>query len=74
MYVTHGLAWDGNRLRLGRKGRLLATVERDLHWNGMWRVRTPDGGRSDMTNYTRARDAAISLAMQALNQPMRQAA
>jgi hypothetical protein len=33
----------------------------------MYRIRRPDGSLSDMLNKTRAKDAAISLALQALN-------
>jgi hypothetical protein len=60
------LQWEGDRLRL-RSGRLLATVEPDQKWNGMWRVRLPGGYLSDMVNRSRARDAAISLALGTLN-------
>ena len=66
------LKWEGDRLCL-RSGRLLATVEPDQKWNGMWRVRLPGGHLSDMVNRTRARDAAISLALGTLNN-MREAA
>lgn len=72
-YRARHLRWDGNRLRLN-SGRLLATVEPDARWNGMWRVRTPDGALTDMVNHARARDAAVSLALNALNRPLRQAA
>jgi len=33
----------------------------------MYRVRFPDGGLSDMVSLTRAKDAAIALALQSLN-------
>jgi hypothetical protein len=33
----------------------------------MYRIRFPDGGLSDMANLTRAKDAAIALALQSLN-------
>jgi hypothetical protein len=36
---------------------------------GLWRVRLPDGGLTDMLNRTRARDAAVSLALAALREP-----
>ena len=66
IFGRNDLKWDGDRLCL-HSGRLLATVEPDQKWNGMWRVRLPDGFLSDMVNRTRARDAAISLALGALN-------
>ena len=44
----------------------MATVEEDASWPGMWRVRL--GGKlSDMTNLSRAKDAAISLVLRELN-------
>jgi hypothetical protein len=67
MFDRNDLGWDGKRLRL-HSGRLLATVEPDQKWNGLWRVRMPNGHVTDMVNYTRARDAAQSLALAALNQ------
>jgi hypothetical protein len=38
-------------------GPVMATIEPDANWPGMWRVRWPDGRLSDMTNLTRAKDA-----------------
>jgi hypothetical protein len=36
----------------------------------MWRIRHPDGQLSDMANLIRAKDAATSVAMRALNREM----
>src|SRR5271169_3113049 len=47
IFGRNDLKWDGDRLRLN-SGRLLATVEPDQRWNGMWRVRLPGGYLSDM--------------------------
>jgi len=66
MFDRNDLRWDGNRLRL-HSGRLLVTVEPDQGWNGMWRVRMPDGHVTDMVNFTRARHTAQSLALNALD-------
>jgi hypothetical protein len=66
MYDRHDLRWDGYRLRL-RSGRLLATIVPDSEWDGMWRIRMPDGYVSDMVNLTRAKDAAQLLALASLN-------
>jgi hypothetical protein len=33
----------------------------------MWRVRYPDGRLADMVNLTRAKDAAVSIALSLLN-------
>jgi hypothetical protein len=67
------LKWDGDHLRL-ISGRLLATIERDQTWPGMWRFRLPDGHVTDVVNLTRAKDAAITLALASLNRPDRLAA
>ena len=53
------------RLRLVT-GRLLASIEPDGNWVGMFRVRLPDH-LTDMVNLTRAKDAAIGLALGDLN-------
>jgi hypothetical protein len=42
-------------------------IERDTDWPGMYRIRFPDGRLSDMVNLTRAKDAALSIALKALN-------
>jgi hypothetical protein len=64
-YRARELVWDGLTLRLGR-GRVLATVEPDSKWPGMYRVHH-DGNVSDMVNLTRAKDAAKSIALSQLN-------
>jgi hypothetical protein len=64
-YRAKELVWDGLRLRLG-SGRILATVEPDSKWPGMYRVHH-DGKVTDMVNLTRAKDAAISIALSQLN-------
>ena len=51
-------------LRSGR--RAVATIEPDSKWPGMWRVRC-GGAMSDMVNLSRAKDAAISIALSDLN-------
>jgi hypothetical protein len=58
------LVWDGQKLKLG--ARVMATIEPDPNWPGMWRVRL--GRRlSDMANLSRAKDAAISIVLRGLN-------
>jgi hypothetical protein len=69
IFGRNDLKWDGDRLRL-QSGRLLATVEPDQKWNGMRPVVLPSGHLSDMVNRTRPRDAAISIALCSLNQPL----
>jgi hypothetical protein len=51
----------------GNNRNLLLTVEPDSKYAGMYRIRFPDGGLSDMANLTRAKDAAVTLALKSLN-------
>ena len=46
--------------------RVVATIEPDSKWSGMWRVRC-SGSLTDMVNLSRAKDAAISAALSDLN-------
>ena len=46
--------------------RAVATIEPDSKWPGMWRVRR-GGVISDLLNLSRAKDAAISIALSDLN-------
>jgi hypothetical protein len=66
IYGCQDVHWEGRRLRL-LTGRLLATVEPDRHWAGVFRVRFHDGRLTGMVNLTRAKDAAVSLALADLN-------
>jgi hypothetical protein len=45
----------------------MVTIESDARHPGMWRVRYPDGRLSDMVNLTRAKNAAVSIALSLLN-------
>lgn len=45
-------------LHYGSAHRPLAKIVPDKRWPGMWRISWPDGQLSDMTNLTRAMDAA----------------
>jgi hypothetical protein len=66
-FGSEDLVWDGLKLRLGSvRGWVLATVEPDVEWPSMWRVRW-SGGLTDLVNITRAKDAAISIALTELN-------
>jgi hypothetical protein len=55
----------------GNNRNPLLTVEPDSEYTGMYRIRVPDGGLSDMANLTRAKDAAIALALRILNSGVR---
>jgi len=66
IYGLQDIRWEGHRLRL-LTGQLLATVEPDTQWAGMYRVRLPNGHLTDMVNLARAKDAAVSLALFGLN-------
>src|SRR5215471_7521488 len=52
---------DGHTLRHGK--RILASIEPDKDWPGMWRVRLPNGQLTDTVNLTWAKDAAVVLAL-----------
>ena len=71
MHDRQDLIWDGRQLRLcSSRGVVLATIEPDQAWPGMWRsrARLPDGYLTDMVNLSRAKDAAAPLALGVLNQ------
>jgi hypothetical protein len=59
------LTWVGDELVYGR--RTLLRIERDGTYPEMWRVRHPDGSLTDIVNRTRAKDAAVSIALRLLN-------
>ena len=50
-----------------RSSAILARIVADRVYPSMWRVKMPSGKLSDMTNLTRAKDAAMSLALAILN-------
>ena len=71
--VRWGLQWrrDGSRYTLHQGGRkAVVSVEPDVRWPAMYRVRKPDGTLTDMVNLTRAKDAAMSIAAEYLNLKM----
>lgn len=53
-------------LYYGKSEEPLLHVEPDAIWPGMFRVRT-SSGVSDMVNLTRAKDAAVTIALRDLN-------
>jgi hypothetical protein len=61
------LSWKGNSLVRQGSRIPLATIEPDGTFTSMWRVRRPDGRLTDMVNLSRAKDAAVVLALGALN-------
>ena len=66
------LTWRRERdstLVLCRAGSraILAQIVSDRVYPSMWRVKMPSGKLSDMTNLTRAKDAAMSIALAILN-------
>jgi hypothetical protein len=64
------LIWSYNKLCRYGSHRALIRIERDSKYPEMWRVVKPDGSLTDMVNLTRAKDAAMSLALRALNAPV----
>jgi hypothetical protein len=65
-FSNRDLSWRVNDLYVGGSSRPLVSIEQDKAWPGMWRVRHGDK-LSDMTNITRVRDAARSVALAILN-------
>jgi hypothetical protein len=71
-YESRDLYFDGLKLRL-KTGRILAVVVPDDKWPNMYRVRI-GGDISDTANLSRAKDAAISLALAELRRSQDEAA
>ena len=44
-------------------------IVRDHRWVHLWRVRSPDGSLSDMTNPTTAKDTAVGMALRERGSP-----
>jgi hypothetical protein len=71
MIESNQLTWRANENgfalhRWQTKTPLLHGVP-DTVYPGMWRVRSPDGRLTDMANLTRAKDAAVCIALEILN-------
>ena len=67
-YEAKDFYFDGLTLRL-KTGRVVAVVVPDARWPDMYRVRIPGRDISDLANLSRAKDAAISLALAELREP-----
>jgi hypothetical protein len=59
---AHARNTDVHALHYGNAREPLARVIQDERRPSMWRIRWPDGQRSDMTNLSRAKDAAAAIA------------
>jgi hypothetical protein len=57
----------GYRVMRAASHQELVHLEPDGRWPNMWRIRRPDGSRSDMVNLTRAQDAALGAALSVPN-------
>ena len=66
VFAARDLTWDGEKLLCNRR-QTGFTIVPDEKYSAMWRVKHPDGQLSDMVNRTRAKDAALSLALAVLN-------
>jgi len=67
-YQYKDFSWKGQKLYLGSK-LMPVKLMQDEKWPQMWRVLHPNGTISDMVNLTRAKDAAVSVALAVLNKP-----
>jgi hypothetical protein len=65
-YNSRDLSWRGNDLRRVGKTTVVSIVP-DQTYAGMWRIAHPDGRLSDMVNRTRAKDAAVTIALGIVN-------
>ncbi len=65
VYRASDLRWYGDRLCLG--SRTLAMLECNDAEADLWRIRTHDGTHRNVVNRSRARHAAVSIALAALN-------
>ena len=69
VFARSQLYWQGNHLFRWGSSKLLAEVIPD---GGMWRVQLPSGYLTDTVNLSRARDAAMALAVSYLNRQERE--
>jgi hypothetical protein len=69
VYSRNELVWRGDDLCSGRT--VLVSIVWDATWPSMWRVLL-DGKISDMTNRTRAKEAALTLLNQRMGQETRE--
>jgi hypothetical protein len=66
VFNNHELTWRGNDLCVANSQTPVVSIVPDATWPFMWRVR--HGNQlTDLTNVTRARDAARSIALSLLN-------
>jgi hypothetical protein len=72
VFARSQLYWQRNQLFRWGSSKLLAEVIPDSTLPGMWRVQLPNGHRTDMVNLSRARDAAMALAVSYLNRQERE--
>ena len=61
------LFWKGTSLYRYGSSKVLAEIVPDDKYPGMWRIKLPGAPLSDMVNRTRAKDAAMYLALKELN-------
>jgi hypothetical protein len=67
IYRADHLSWEGLTIRLGKRGHVLAYVIPDPDWPNMYRVQMPGRDLSDTVNLSRAKDAAVCLALASVN-------
>jgi hypothetical protein len=67
MYDRNDLTWKDDKVYRQGSTKPVIAIEADGRYPGMWRVRRPNGRLGDMTNKTRAKDAAASIALGILN-------
>ncbi|HEX3523224.1 MAG TPA: hypothetical protein VHT52_14185 [Stellaceae bacterium] len=71
MIETKDLKWQGDELYYAHRKLNVCVVPDETYPGVMWRVRRPDGTVTDMVSRTRARDAALFIAVSMLNDALR---
>lgn len=70
MFGFRDFEWKGDKLMHGNKNTGVKIIP-DATWPKMYRVEYPPGTISDMTNLSRAKDAAVSIVSHHLNRDAR---
>jgi hypothetical protein len=67
LFKPRALVWEGMRLRLRSSKRFLAVVKPDAGYPNLYRIHLAPDHLSDLLNLTRAKEAAVALALTMLN-------
>jgi hypothetical protein len=65
MYGARETTWKGDVIYVA--GRRMLRIVQDQTYPSMWRIELPDGRLTDMVNRSRAKDAAMAIAVSIAN-------